>query len=89
MNWVQKQISRASNYYFPTNEVSATPPVPTRQDNAKDMRNYIGKVQLARIKQDILTWRDAIREAELAWYPHRVKMQQMYLDTTLNGHIFA
>lgn len=56
---------------------------------AKNLTRYISPVQLARIKQDVRTWRDAMNEAENSWYPHRVKMQQIFLDTVLNGHVDA
>lgn len=83
-------LSKVRNYYFPTDGLGSKPStLPPTENNAKQMNHYISKVQLARIKQDILTWRDAVKEAENAWYPHRVKMQQMYLDTTLNGHVYA
>jgi phage gp29-like protein len=34
-------------------------------------------------------WREAVIEAENAWYPHRVKMQRLYIDTILNGHVYS
>jgi len=58
-------------------------------NTTRDLSRYISPVQLDRIRQDVQTWRNAIREAENAWYPHRVKMQQMYIDTVLNGHVEA
>lgn len=59
------------------------------KDPQKDVGNYIAKVQLQRYKQDAKTWRDAVTEAENAWYPHRVKMQRIFIDTILNGHVKA
>lgn len=56
--------------------------------NIKNNLQYgIAPVQLQRIKQDIQSWRDSIGEAENSWYPHRVKMQQNFIDTILNGHV--
>ncbi len=49
----------------------------------------ITDVQLPRVRQDILSWRDAIAETEQAWYPFRVKMQRLFADTVLNGHVEA
>lgn len=49
----------------------------------------ISPVQFARIKQDIKTWREAVQEAEQAWFPHRVKMQRIFQDTVLDGHVDA
>ena len=43
--------------------------------------------QLQRLRQDVGMWRSSISEAEQAYYPHRVKMQQMYVDTVINSHV--
>jgi len=55
----------------------------------QNLGNYITPVQLQRLRVDVSTWRDAIAEAERAYYPFRVKMQRVYIDTILNGHVFA
>jgi hypothetical protein len=55
----------------------------------RNLGNIITPVQLARIRQDITSWRGWAVEAEQAYYPQRVKMQQGYLDTVLNGHVTA
>jgi phage gp29-like protein len=55
----------------------------------RNLSNTISPVQLQRLKHDINMWRAAVTEAELALYPHRVRMQRMYIDTVLNGQIFA
>ena len=34
----------------------------------KNLRSYITPVQLQRIRHDVQMWRDAIKEAEQAWY---------------------
>ena len=57
--------------------------------NPKNISSYIAPVQFTRQRPDIQTWRDAVSEAENAWYPHRVKMQRLYIDTILNGHVAA
>lgn len=56
---------------------------------ARNLTNYIAPVQLQRLRHDVAMWREAVTEAENAWYPHRVKMQRMYIDTILNGHVFS
>jgi phage gp29-like protein len=66
----------------------------TGQDKSTDgikrnLSNYLTPVQLDRIKVDIGEWRRAITEAEFAYYPHRVRMQRMYIDTILNGHVYS
>jgi Protein of unknown function (DUF935) len=55
----------------------------------KNLKGFISPVQFQRYKQDATTWRNAVTEAENAWYPHRVKMQRIYIDTVLNGHVSA
>jgi len=59
------------------------------QDVAKNLKNYISPVQLTRLRQDVASWRDAIAEAEKAYYPFRVKMQRIFIDTVLNGHVYS
>lgn len=78
------------NYWFPiTDPLLSGGEGITRTEDPKHVDRYIAKVQLQRIRQDIISWRDAVSEAELAYYPHRVKMQRLYIDTVLNGHVFA
>lgn len=60
-----------------------------QQASVKDLRNYMSPVQLQRLKHDVGMWRAAMSEAELAYYPHRVKQQRLYIDTVLNGHAFS
>jgi len=50
---------------------------------------HIVPIQLQRIAQDSLTRREAIAEAERAYFPYRYKMQQMFLNTVDNGHVKA
>jgi hypothetical protein len=58
-----------------------------KSNDAKNLSSYISPVQLQRLRQDTTMWRNAITEAEYAYFPYRVKMQQMYIDTILNGHV--
>lgn len=55
----------------------------------KNLSTSIVPIQLPRIRQSVFTWRDAVREAEFAYFPYRYKMQQLYVDTDLNGHVTA
>jgi len=55
----------------------------------KDLSRYIAPVQLQRIRQDILTWREVLQENENVWFPHRVKSQRLYIDTINNPHVFS
>lgn len=86
-------ISRVKNYIFPTPDNPLTQDRPSDwraiKNPERNLRSFITPVQLQRIRQDVLSWREAVAEAEQAWYPHRVRMQRMYLDTILNGHVTA
>lgn len=86
---VLKQISNALpdtikyNYFMPK-ELK-----PKQKGESPKIREYIAKVQLSRVKQDVQTARQAIIEAELAYFAQRVKLIQLYQDTVLNGHVTA
>lgn len=86
-------LQQVKNYLFPTpdNPLTGTKPGDWRayKNPERNLRSYITPVQLQRIRHDVQLWREAINEAEQAWYPHRVRMQRMYLDTILNGHVSA
>lgn len=83
-------LSDIKNYWFPTvNPLTGGGEGNFREETPQHIDKYIAKVQLQRIRQDVKSWRDAIQEAELAYYPHRVMMQRLFGDTTLNGHVFA
>lgn len=72
----------------PVATTGSVPPPPEGQPyTPKDLRTAISPLQLTRIRQDVATWRAAIGEAENAWLPHRVKMQRIFIDTVLNGHV--
>jgi phage gp29-like protein len=58
-----------------------------RGDAKTNLNRSIAPAQLTRLRHDIGMWRIAIAEAEQAYYPHRVKMQTMFVDTVLNGHV--
>ena len=55
----------------------------------RNLGRFIAPVQLQRFRHDVQMWREAITEAENAWYPHRVRMQRMFIDTILSGHTLA
>lgn len=55
----------------------------------KNLAGYIAPVTFQRFRQDVMTWRDSFTEAENQWYPHRVKMQRLFIDTINNGHVYA
>ena len=85
-------LSNVKNYLFPTpdNPLTGKPGDWRSMKNPeRNLRSYITPVQLQRIRHDIQLWREAVGEAEQAWYPHRVRMQRLYIDTVLNGHVAA
>jgi Protein of unknown function (DUF935) len=86
-------LSKAKNYFFPT--ATDGPVVQggndwrSIKDVSKNLSGYITPVQLQRIRHDVQLWREAVQEAEQAWYPHRVRMQRMFMDSVLNAHVQA
>lgn len=76
-------LTRIQNIFFPTVR-DVTP-----QNSERDLRNYISPVQLQRLRHDVAMWRDCTQESELAYFPQRVKMQRMFIDTIFNGHTYA
>lgn len=82
------RIQSIKNYYFP-NPTATVRPAKGSSPVQKNIGYAISPVQFSRIRHDIGLWRDAIQEAELAYYPHRVKMQRMFQDTVLNEHVLA
>lgn len=84
-------ISNIRNYFFPVapNQVQITR---NEAGVAKDLRyQAIAPIIFERTRQDILKWRESIREAEagIVIMRQRVRMQQNFLDTVLNSHVDA
>jgi hypothetical protein len=75
---------KAKNYSFPEVEF-----LPKTKEEKRNIKDYVAKVQLQRLRHDVSMWRDAVNEAENAYYPHRVRMQRMFLDTIMSGHTLA
>lgn len=71
------------------NFISPLGGVVTNNKEKINLNNRISPSPILRLRQDIGMWRTAISEAEQAYYPHRVKMQTIYIDTVLNGHVTA
>lgn len=59
------------------------------QGKQKNLGLAISPIQFARIKHDIKSWREAVVESELPFFPYRVKMQRIFQDTILNEHVIA
>ena len=77
-------ITKISNFFSaPFSGVAAN------NGDKKNLSKTIAPQQLQRLRFDVSMWREAIKEAELAYFPYRVKMQQMFIDTALNGHVIA
>lgn len=78
--------------YTLTSLFFGTPPIPpvnSVPDKKNNISNTIIPLRLERIMQDTLSWRDAQEEAERAYFPYRVRMQQLFIDTVLDGHVKA
>lgn len=88
---------KGKNYWFPTEMFDPSSPNFGRYNEnpinmAYDARNVsrtIAPVQFPRVRIDMREWREAITEAEMPIFPYRVKMQQIYQDLILDGHIYA
>lgn len=89
------KLRHVKNFGFTVGQVPGSPaPIPATNFNRSDgvvrnLANYITPVQLVRLRHDVSMWRDAIGESERAYYPYRVKMQRMFIDTVLNGHVYS
>lgn len=56
----------------------------------KDLRKYASlPVNPQRLVQDILRWRNAIKQAESQWNPRRDMLMALYNDIILDGHVYA
>lgn len=87
---IARMPGRAKNYFFPTDGQGTLYKKPvTSKDVQRNLTNYISPVQFARIRQDILLWREAIKESEMPYYPQRVKMQRLFQDTIINPQVLS
>jgi hypothetical protein len=87
---MSKALKSIKNYYFPITQDSSVFRKPVTDKTVKRNLSYsIAPVQFERIRNDIKSWRDGATEAELPFYPHRVKMQRLFQDTILNGHVLS
>lgn len=88
-----RHIGRAKNFGFNTSSVGRSNNLGVYKADPKNVEknlsNFISPVQLQRLRTDVSMWRDAIAEAERAYYPFRVKMHRIFIDTILNGHVFS
>ena len=85
-----QQARRAKNFGYNTDtRIKSTNLGGDKSRVVENLSNYISPVQLQRFRTDVSMWRDAIAEAERAYYPFRVKMQRIFIDTILNGHAFS
>jgi phage gp29-like protein len=69
-----------------TNIFNRSTPAPVVKEGNKAP---IIPLQMLRIRQDVTTRKAAIDEAERAYFPYRVKLQQMYVNTRENAFIRA
>lgn len=88
-NIITRTYQKARNYLLPTMGGVDVKVPPDQGKPQRNLRNYISPVQLARIVTDVKSLNDAISESENAWYPQRVKLQQLFLTTVRNGHVDA
>jgi len=60
-----------------------------KEPSFANINDYIAPIQFERLAHDVGMWRDAIRESEHPFYPKRVKMMRMFIDTVENIFIKA
>ena len=83
---IKKDISIVDNFL----SSNANPFIIGRgNQNPTDIRSTMFRQALARTRQDVASWRACLTEAESQILPHRVKMQTLFVDTILNGHVKA
>jgi phage gp29-like protein len=85
--------NKVKNFMYNTSSVQGSTNLGKSKGNpeqvARNLSNYITPVQLQRLRTDISMWRDSIGEAERAYFPFRVKMQRIFIDSILDGHVFS
>jgi hypothetical protein len=64
-------------------------PIQQQNDPKQDLVRVPMPQVIQRIRQDVSTWRDALRWAEMPYNPYRYKVQEMFIDTVLNAHVKA
>lgn len=87
-----KNIVPQKNFQLilPTQGITGPPEnIPKVENNAHHPRNFMIPLQLQRIRQDVATATLAIEESENAYYPHRFRLQQLYVSFDREGQIFA
>lgn len=82
-------VDKPKNIWFPADYTPGPRNIADDKVNADSIGNYTAPIQFTRLRQDLKSWKDSINEAELAFYPHRVKMQRLFMDTVMNGHVIA
>lgn len=91
MSSKRSAISDIKNFFFDTRQ-QQYPMIKESKDSNVLRRNLsfsISPSQFARIKHDVGMWREAVIEAENAYYPFRVRMQRIFQDTILNEHVYS
>jgi hypothetical protein len=86
----RNRITKARNFYYPASTFSQAFTYDLKGGEVKkNLTYYITRVQFARLRQDIQSWRDSYRVAEQMFFPFRAPMQRIFLDTILNEHVDA
>jgi phage gp29-like protein len=79
------------NYWYPASPLGGYTQSGNNAPSATNLERYLTPLITPRVKQDALTWKDALAEAEipLPLLSYRYKMQQMFNDVVLDAHVFA
>lgn len=63
--------------------------IPHVENNAHRPSNYMLPLQIERLVVDITTLNLGFSEAENAWYPHRFRLQQIFIQMIREGHTLS
>lgn len=89
---ITSSLVRAKNFFSRSSDaqiILAQPTAMAPVERGNDLSSGILPLQVQRIRQDAQTWRTGITEAEQPYFPQRVRIQEMFYDTILNGHVAA
>jgi phage gp29-like protein len=84
-------MNHALNSWFPSGPIGGAQRPSYTHQSAMNINSYLTPLIQGRIKQDIQSWKEALQQAEvpLPLLSYRILMQQMFMDTVLDGHVFA
>jgi hypothetical protein len=85
------RIQAVKNYLYPTDKKDTAELInkPGSKNPIRNVGQSSAPTPISRLKQDVLSWREATKEIERPVVPFRFKIQQLFLDTVLNSQVKA